>query len=73
MRVGMGLGVNEGFLPESLEFQAASGFDTYPASVPRERMQDTKEVTGFLSEGGHPPSGGHLDSLQLCLGMDDWW
>jgi hypothetical protein len=52
-------------VPESVDSQAASGFDTYPASALTEKMQDTMYVPGFLSEGGHLPSGGHLDSLQL--------
>lgn len=42
-----------------------------PASAPREKIQGAKYVTGFLSEGGRLPSGGHLDSLQLCLGTGD--
>lgn len=71
--VGLGGGVIEGFLLESVDSQAASGFDTSAASAPRERMQDTKYVPGFLSERDYLLSGGHLDYLQLCLGVDDRW
>lgn len=66
----------EGFLPESVDSQAASAFDTYPASAPREQMQDTKCATGFFFFFWRrpPPLRRTPGFFTAVPGVDDrWW